>query len=314
MRLSSVRAFKQEAEAIASAFRVEALLGAAPEPVPVALGIAAGTGPDDYRVAVRVPPGSEAAAEEIRQRASGEADVRIIAVSTRPPVDPQAGTPDWANGKRRPLEPGLAISPAGSGWVGTLFGFGRRANGSIVFLSNSHVLGAVDRVPRGTPVLQPLGGEPIGVTAEDAPMTARGNIADLQVGDLRRVDILPSHNLAVGPVRSALPIHPSDLGREATKFGRTTGVRVGTCTAVEIDDLPVNYGAAGVKRFDDAVEFSGHPADFSAGGDSGSMILWRDTGDVPAILFAGGVDSSGSDRTYGCPAARSLALLGITLL
>lgn len=321
MLLDSVRGFKMEIAARSFIARVESLLDpqAPPDPLAsVALGVThsgAGSAVDGYRLAIRVQPGGEAVAEELRASVNGEADIRVLEVQARPSIpDAQAGTPSWLNAAHRPLEPGCAISLKGYGWVGTLFGFGRRANGSLVGISNAHVLGGVDRVPLGTPVLQPFGGEPIGLTAEHVPLKAAGNLADLQLFDLRRVGLLRHYNNAVGAIGGAVDVHPEDLGREAAKIGRTTGVRVGRCTAVEVDGLPVGYGAAGTLRFDNAVEFSGGPTtDFSAAGDSGSMICWTAGGDVPAALFAGG-NAGGTDFTYGCPAKVGLGLLGVTLL
>jgi hypothetical protein len=316
VRLESAREFKQEVAVEAFAARVEGLLDAAApaEPiVSVALGVAPGTSDDDFRVAIRVPPGHEAVAEELRERVHGEADVRVLTVEARPAIpEPQAGAPPWLNEPRRPLEPGAAISLRGYGWVGTLFGFGRRKNGALVGISNAHVLGGVDRVPVGTAVLQPFGGEAVGVTAEHAPLKASGNMFDLQLFDLRRVPIVKSYNHAAGAIGRLVDVSPDDLGRTALKIGRTTGVRQGRCTAFEVDNLPVGYGAAGTLRFDNQVEFTGTPDDFSAGGDSGSMICWIG-GDVPAILFAGGRSSGGQDFTYGCPALAGLRSLGIAL-
>lgn len=320
MRLDSARSLKQEYADKAARGRVEALLGA-PEgdAVSMALGVAEGAEDGDFHLAIRVPPGLEASAAALATRVHGEANVRVVEVSARRPSipEPQAGSTgaDWANKRRRPLEPGVAISLLGYGWVGTLFGFGRRANGAIVGLSNAHVLGGVDRVPRGTHVLQPFGGEAIGVTAEHVPLFPRGNRADFQAFDLRAVQVLPGYSLAEGNIARAAAITPADLGRAAAKFGRTTGVRRGRCTAVEVDNLPVSYGAAGALRFDDAIEFSSglDGPDFSAGGDSGSMICWLGSPETPAVLFAGGRDSKGEDLTYGCRADVALGLLGLTL-
>jgi hypothetical protein len=317
MKLDSTRSLKQEIGQDVASARVEAVLDEV-EPAPiveVALGVAAGTQPNDFRLAVRIPPGPQAeeVAAEISDRAAGEVDVRVIRVEARHIPQPQAGVPPWLNAVRLPLEPGVAIAPKGYNWVGTLFGFGRRTSGALVGISNAHVLGGLDGVPVGTPVLQPYGGEPIGVTAQHVPLRTSGNLVDIQCFDLRAVPIAARYALSIGQVRGLVEVSPDDLRREAGKQGRTTGVRFGLCTAIEVDNLPIGYGAAGVLRFDDQLEFSGGPASvFSAGGDSGSMICWRG-GDVPAILFAGG-DSGGEDFTYGCRAVSGLNLLGLTLV
>jgi hypothetical protein len=62
------------------------------------------------------------------------------------------------------------------------------------------------------------------------------------------------------------------------------------------------------------VEISGGAAsDFSAAGDSGSGIVERVTGDALGLLYAGGRDSSGEDRTYANRLTTVLSLLGVTL-
>lgn len=322
MRLEHVYAEKQEHGARVSALRVEALLGAPAAPE-VALGVAPGTGPDDFRVAIRALPGSEAEAEQIRAKVHGEADVRIVAVSTqrldvpvgaRADFGAQAGVPSWFNERRRPLEPGCALSPSRP-WVGTLWGFGRRASGALVGLTNAHVGGGIDGVPVGTPVLQPFGGEPIGVTAESVAKVGSRLAADIQAIDLRDVQCLKGYSIAVGNLGRVVSVVPDDLNRSATKAGRTTGVRNFRCTAIDVDNLPIAYGEAGTLYLDDLVEFSagiGQPA-ASAGGDSGSLIAWRDGGDVPGILFAGGRDSRGEDLTFAGRASLWLARLDVTL-
>src|SRR5688572_23075267 len=107
--------------------RVEArLMDLAPPPT-VSLGVAPGRGPGDFRPAIRGEPGAEPVVAELLEKAHGEADVAIIApyAGPVPYVEPFAGTPAWANGKRRPLEPGVAVSPS-KPWVGTVTGLFRR--------------------------------------------------------------------------------------------------------------------------------------------------------------------------------------------
>jgi hypothetical protein len=111
-----------------------------------------------------------------------------------------------------------------------------------------------------------------------------------------------------GRVPGALDLEPDEL---VEKVGRTTGHTHGRITAVEVDGVAVQYDQ-GVYRFDDQVEISGQGGEFSAGGDSGSVI-WRSRDRAPvALLFAG--SSAGGDGgagvTFANPLATVLAVLG----
>jgi len=78
---------------------------------------------------------------------------------------------------------------------------------------------------------------------------------------------------------------------KVAKFGRTTGYASGIVTPRGVD-IKVNYGA-GQLDFEDQFEIessSGQP--FSAGGDSGSVIIDVDTRQAVGLLFAGATGSS----------------------
>lgn len=119
-----------------------------------------------------------------------------------------------------------------------------------------------------------------------------------------------------------------EVGMEVRKFGRTSGARSGTITAIEVDNLQVNYGPPGVLSFDGQVEISNgrddnsdkYSADnnriakylkalgFSAPGDSGSHVLNTDNEGV-ALLFAGN-----GTTTYANDLQDVLEQLKITML
>jgi hypothetical protein len=87
-----------------------------------------------------------------------------------------------------------------------------------------------------------------------------------------------------------------------TKRGRTTGVTRGTVSAYELDGVSIDYGTAerpAVVTFDDQIEIVGDPATraFSQPGDSGSFVIDRDTLAPYALLYGGGRDRRGIDRT-----------------
>ena len=90
-----------------------------------------------------------------------------------------------------------------------------------------------------------------------------------------------------------------DEGARVAKLGRTTGLTRGRVTAFELDNVTVNFDL-GTLRFDNQVEVEGEgSAPFSAGGDSGSLIVGEDLRGV-ALLFAGSDQggANGQGLTY----------------
>src|SRR5205823_2220494 len=85
-----------------------------------------------------------------------------------------------------------------------------------------------------------------------------------------------------------------DEGTEVAKLGRTTDLTRGRVTAFELDNVVVGYDLGNL-RFDNQIEIEGAGDEaFSAGGDSGSLIVTADTRVAIALLFAGG-DVGGSN-------------------
>ncbi len=103
------------------------------------------------------------------------------------------------------------------------------------------------------------------------------------------------------------------------KRGRTTGVTRGVVTAFELDGIQIDYGTPSdpaVVTFDDQIEMIGDQASnaFSAGGDSGSFIIDRDTMEVYALLYGGGPDANGIDRTLAHFMPDVLRKMGVKLV
>ena len=316
MKLDSVRALKAElsAEVIAAAGdtpEAYSFYAATPAPMPqgVALGVAqsvTATANDEYVLAIRTS--DPAAADAIKARAAGEANVRLLTVTKRT-------TPGYFQGTRRPLEPGLQVGMASKNFVGTLGCFVRDADGTLYALSNSHVLADEGRASPGHVFGQPFGTSPVGVLARFIPFsTVAPNLVDCALGRLDKTQALVGFDAALGtiPLYGTKRVTADLLGADVWKVGRTTGARKGKVTTVEIDGLPVGYDS-GVLHFNDQLEVSGGPAtDFSAAGDSGSLIVLP-TGYAIALLFAGGRDSTGEDFTYGNYLSNVLNALGVSL-
>jgi hypothetical protein len=98
------------------------------------------------------------------------------------------------------------------------------------------------------------------------------------------------------------------------KLGRTTGLTSGKVSAIEVDKVVVDYDL-GSLSFDNQIEIEsvGNSA-FSAGGDSGSLILDEENFGC-ALLFAGSERGGPNDRglTYANPIATVLKRLAIEL-
>src|SRR5215204_3502489 len=117
--------------------------------------------------------------------------------------------------------------------------------------------------------------------------TNRFDAAIAQVSDLgaiKRGNILGIGNFAT-------QIAAPQPGMRVTKSGRTTGVTTGVVTAVNVNNVQVNYGTQSNPRiasFNETVQIVGDDGrPFSAPGDSGSVILDRGSKKPVALLFAG---------------------------
>jgi hypothetical protein len=242
--------------------------------------------------------------ESIKRRASGEVDVQYIGVPTK-----RAAVP-WPQKKARPLKIGASIGHYRI-TAGALGGFLRsRDDGSVLILSNNHVLANENKARKGDPILQP------------GDLDGGANPAD-KVGELLRfvrlkregINLVDCAAATIDPEIEFDPQAITGVGKLAglgdailaeddavRKVGRTTGKTGGRVTAFELDDVIVRFDM-GLLRFNNQVEIEGsgdHP--FSLGGDSGSLIVDSDRRAV-ALLFAGGDHggSNGKGLTYANP-------------
>lgn len=314
MKLDSVRSFKRELSDRFIAGQVEldphmARLFEASEPPnypEISLGVSKRG--DEHVVAIR--SSDREAAKRISDLAHGEAEIRII-----PSIDARV-TPAWFQGRRDPLECGVQVGLQSRNSVGTLGCFVRDNAGVVYALSNSHVFADGGKAALGSFVTQSgkSNQEIIGVLDRFVPYSGSSpNLVDCALVRLSRVRVLRRYNAALkDDIVGVRPITAHDLGARVMKVGRTTGVSSGVITSVEMDNLPVNMGDF-VPRFNDQVEISGGPgSDFSAPGDSGSLIVDQE-GWAVGLLFAGGRDSAGEDFTYANLLTSVLAKLGVVL-
>ncbi|MFP5348105.1 MAG: hypothetical protein ACLGIA_13895 [Actinomycetes bacterium] len=281
-------------------------------------------GPGRYGVAVRYhDPAAAALAKRAMDLAGPEVDAREVGVVHHLAALPQMGAGEWDPGqlrqRARPLRPGVSIGHKDA-TAGTLAGFVRLANADGLFaLSNSHVLTNGGRGRDGDPVLQPgpLDG---GTTGDEVARLSRAlrparrarNQVDAAVALLSpSVTGAVSLDYPSGRLRGTAAV---DHDVEVEKVGRTTGLTRGRVTAIELDDVDVEYWD-GPATFDDQLEVGGPTGPFSLGGDSGALVYRPDTMEAVGLLFAGsergGVD--GSPLAYCTPIAVVLDRLGATL-
>jgi hypothetical protein len=292
-----------------------------PEPVSVALGAAPTA--SGYALAVRYRHDAPEVARFVgRLRAEldeSELDVRRVGeVRALSGVSPRwaTGAPgtDLLRSRVRPLVAGLSVAHEAvtAGTAGALV----QVDGAWFVLSNSHVLARSGLAAPGDPVLQPGpadGGnaaDRVGVLERAVPFAPEGvNEVDAA---LARLDAGVEVDLTGAPTATAA----LDGGEAVEKLGRTTGLTRGRVSAIEVDDVVVDFGpGVGLLRFDGQVEVQGEGAAFSRGGDSGSLVRLADGGPGVGLLFAGSEQGGpdGTGLTYCNVLAEVLAAVGADL-
>lgn len=211
---------------------------------------------------------------------------------------------------RATLRPGCSIGH-GNITAGTLGAIVEDDN-NYYMLSNNHVLANSDNARRGDSIWKP--------GPSDANEANR-----IVVGYLNRWE--PFNNASHENIDAALAVFSDEINyfypwtysrigdinpdqitdrhsvQRVVKQGRTTQLTKGIVSAVSLDGVEVDYGSRRRPRvitFDNQIEIvhvqpNKHP--FSQAGDSGSLIIDRDTNRPFALLFAGGTDDNGIDRT-----------------
>ncbi|WP_432570596.1 chymotrypsin family serine protease [Kineococcus sp. SYSU DK005] len=255
--------------------------------------------------------------------AAAEIDVRDVG-RVRALTAPAAGrtwTPAELRRRVRPLHPGLSIAHRDV-TAGTLGAFVTVTGSDGVYaLSNNHVVADSDQAALDDPVLQPgpadggTAADRVGRLARAVPLDAGGgNGVDAALVLLEDVEG-PAGFEPVYPVGRLTGWAEADDEVEVEKVGRTTGHTRGRITAIELDDVAVEY-PVGVVSFDGQVEVTGLSGAFSAGGDSGSLVYRPDTRQAVGLLFAGSErgGENGTGLTFCNPIGLVLDALGATLV
>lgn len=273
----------------------------------IAVGVARGKKPGDYRLAVRIQHRdllSGSRVDAILEAARGEADVQYIGLLSK--QIPAAAT--RYQKRVRPIRPGISIGHYAI-TAGTLGAIVRmQSDDRPRILSNNHVLADENRGAVGDPIIQPGaidGGEldRDRVAALEAFVRLqknRTNVADAAVALIDEGVEFKRAFPQLGSIRALADVHAVE---HVVKVGRTTGLTHGRVTAFEVDGVTVSF-SVGLLRFDGQIEISGvEGRPFSAGGDSGSLIIDSESKKAVALLFAGS-DQGGLDGvgvTYANP-------------
>jgi hypothetical protein len=221
-----------------------------------------------------------------------------------------------AQQRRRPSKCGCSCGFQATGFVmaGTLGCLVTDGGGRFI-LSNNHVLADENQLPLGSPIFQPGlldNGNPstdkvarlskfVKINKLPAKNEVDCAIAGVLGGNLCSPKFLPKVTLA-----STSPI-PAAVGMKVHKHGRTTGYTRGQVVDVAAD---VNVGYDfGTARFVDQIIVIGDSGSFSDSGDSGSLIVDRQTKRATGLLFAGS-----ASHTIANHIENVLAKLGVTLV
>lgn len=182
-------------------------------------------------------------------------------------------------------------------------------------LSNNHVLARGDKAVAGEDVSQPgLIDNNCAIATVVADFTGAaplGSNVDAAVAQLRTGQMDATGFIEDIGVPSSTVVNPS-VGLGVAKSGRTTGFTTGTIASINTS-VSVQYQAncGSGKKF--TVAYTNqvviNSSTFSAGGDSGSLIVTNNASHNPvALLFAGS-----STTTIGNPIGLVLTRLGTTL-
>jgi hypothetical protein len=200
-----------------------------------------------------------------------------------------------------------------SGTLGSLV-----TDGSTLYiLSNNHVLARSDQGQPGEPITQP------GLIDNDCnPATVVANLTTAvpltsATVDAAIAELVPGTMNSDGSIldigRISSIVTSASIGVKVAKSGRTTGVTKSSIESIHTDvkivyEAQCNKGPKFSVVYNDQVMVSG--ANFSASGDSGSLIVTSDECHQPVALLYGGNDTS----TVGNPIQDVLDALGVSFV
>jgi Trypsin-like peptidase domain len=288
-------------------------------PNSVALGVSRRSiGGADYVLAVRVQHPllwNSPEVTAICNQARGEVDVRFVGHIR--PLQNKYQDPC------RPLRIGCSIGQYQI-TAGTLGAFVQdRQTGTILVLSNNHVLANENQAVAGDPILQP-GRFDNGTEERDTVAYLKAFIpldwTDVNWVDCAAASVARPNSIIAGSLDSRGNLsggRTAPLAGPETvyKIGRTTALTSGSVTAVEVDNVIVSYDH-GTAVFDGQIEVQGqNGTPFAVGGDSGALVFDQDNLAL-GMVFGGtllGAETS-IGLTYVNPLNTVLNRLNVDLL
>lgn len=194
----------------------------------------------------------------------------------------------------RPAQPGSSVGfkfppPSNLIMAGTFGALVKDSSGTYI-LSNNHVLADEGQLAPGADIFQPGlldGGKP--GTDKVAKLTrfipfqpTMFNQVDCAIAKGNSASLLSNSILHIGPPAGKAA---AAIDMRVHKFGRTTSYTVGHIISIATD-VTVGYDSGSFK-FENQIIIVGDGGQFSAAGDSGSLILDRQTNKAVGLLFAG---------------------------
>ena len=230
----------------------------------------------------------------------------------------------------RPIELGVSggniNSFGGSGrrrfcFSGTLGSLVQDSSNNQYILSNNHVLADTNKAKRGQLIVQPglvdtgppctkMQGDAVATFSRDVKIKfgSAKNMVDAAIAAITTGDV-SADILNIGTIASTV-VEPTPR-LAVQKMGRSTCVTSATISAVSMNGT-INYGSGEKAKFVNQIVIDG---DFSSAGDSGSLIVTQDAcPQAVGLLFAGGVDRSGTQLTIANPISAVLSGLNVTMV
>lgn len=256
---------------------------------------------------------AHAAAAAIPARLEGhDVDVEVTGlITTRDLSNPTT--------KERPAPNGFSVGHPDI-TAGTIGAKVIDAQGNNYILSNNHVLANSNAASIGDATYQPgpydggTAADQIGQLADFETIIMGGaeNIMDAAIAIVNGADLTGATPDYAYGAPSATLYTGTVLNKSVQKFGRTTGHTTGTVTetnlTVSVCYVPRGFFAcAESATFVDQIGIT--PGSFSAGGDSGSLIVTNDTNKQPVALLFAGSDT----RTIGSPIGPIMDRFAITI-
>ncbi len=193
------------------------------------------------------------------------------------------------------------------------------SQGNVYALSNNHVYANVNEASTGDNVLQP-GPYDGGVNPDDAIGTlydyvpidfSADNEMDAAIALVSSSTLGTATPSGDGYGTPSTTLADAAIGLKVQKYGRTTGYTQGEISAVNVT-VDVCYETRGPYRCVKSARFINQftitPGDFSAGGDSGSLIVSEEGNNPVGLLFAGG-----STHTIASPIGVVLSEFGVSI-